>query len=154
MIRWIQKRSQQPARRWQSRAEILKAHLDSLSPDELRSRRPDYYWLRFGHDAWKRRQTLTEKVDPNQPRVPAGNPDGGQWTSEATGGVHYSDPMESFGAARRRGRSALYCMAKYAEDGVTCNSVKPASRARACWKQAAERLGNCLAGRQVPDLIY
>jgi hypothetical protein len=26
------------------------------------------------------------KYDPNQPRVPAGNPDGGQWTSEGGGG--------------------------------------------------------------------
>ena len=25
------------------------------------------------------------KFDPNQPRAPAGNPDGGQWTSESTG---------------------------------------------------------------------
>lgn len=25
------------------------------------------------------------KYDPNQPRVPAGNPDGGQWTSAGSG---------------------------------------------------------------------
>jgi hypothetical protein len=30
--------------------------------------------------------TLLAKYDPNQPRVPAGNPDGGQWTSWGGGG--------------------------------------------------------------------
>jgi hypothetical protein len=35
--------------------------------------------------------------DPNQPRVPAGNPDGGQWTS--TGG---SGDLVEFSAAKRR----------------------------------------------------
>lgn len=36
---------------------------------------------------------LALKYDPNQPRVPAGNPDGGQWTSEggATSGEDLSD---------------------------------------------------------------
>lgn len=68
-------------RRWQTREEILKAHLDSLSPDELRDVRPAYYWQRFGLPAWQRR--LAHKYAPNQPRVPAGNSDGGRWTSAA-----------------------------------------------------------------------
>lgn len=42
--------------RWQSRAEILKGYLDGLSPDELRRVRPDYYWQRFGYEAWRREQ--------------------------------------------------------------------------------------------------
>ena len=69
-----------PPRRWQTRGEILKEHLDSLSPDELRRVRPAYYWQRFGLPAWQRR--LAAKYDPDQPRVPAGNSDGGRWTSE------------------------------------------------------------------------
>lgn len=28
------------------------------------------------------------RYDPNQPRVPAGDPDGGQWTSSGYGGMH------------------------------------------------------------------
>ena|SRR5688572_21524452 len=68
-------------RRWQTREEILKEHLDSLSPDELRRVRPAYYWQRFGLPAWQRR--LAAKYDPDQPRVPAGNSDGGRWTSGA-----------------------------------------------------------------------
>lgn len=154
MVRWTPPNPPHILRaiHWQSRAEILKKHLATLSPEELRQVRPDYYWFRFGHDAWKREQA--RKYDPNQPRVPSGNPDGGQWTNSASGRADVSNPMESFAAARRRGRSVAYCMALYARDGAECNSVKPASRAQACWKQAAERLGNCLAGRQVPDLIY
>jgi hypothetical protein len=73
------------ATRWQSRAEILKKHLDSLSPAELRRVRPDYYWLCFRYEAWKRDYARKANFNPNQPRVPAGNPDGGQWTSEGGG---------------------------------------------------------------------
>lgn len=53
MVRWIPPHSNQTPRfkPWQSRAEILKQHLDSLSPDELRQVRPDYYWRRYGYDA-------------------------------------------------------------------------------------------------------
>jgi hypothetical protein len=74
-----------PPRRWQSREEILKEHLDSLSPDELRLVRPAYYWQRFGLPAWQRR--LAAKYDPDQPRVPAGNSDGGRWTSGESNAV-------------------------------------------------------------------
>ncbi len=85
MIRWTPTRPASPPERWQSRQEILKAHLDSLSPDELRGVRPDYYWLRFGYEAWKRDQARKANFNPNQPRVLAGNPDGGQWTAEGSG---------------------------------------------------------------------
>src|SRR3712207_6683082 len=39
----------------------------------------------------KLRRALWRKYRPDQPRVPAGNPDGGQWTSEG-GGVGINDP--------------------------------------------------------------
>lgn len=65
--------------RWRSREEILKEHLDSLSPDEFRRVRPSHYWLRYGLPAWQRKHA--RKYAPNQPRVPAGNSDGGRWTS-------------------------------------------------------------------------
>lgn len=70
--------------RWRSREEILKEHLDSLSPDELRRVRPSHYWLRYGLPAWQREHA--RKYSPNQPRVPAGNPDGGQWTTDGRSG--------------------------------------------------------------------
>lgn len=74
-----------PLRRWQTREEILKEHLDSLSPDELRRVRPAYYWRKFGLPACQRR--LTAKYDPNQPRMPAGNSDGGRWTARESSAV-------------------------------------------------------------------
>lgn len=58
---------------------ILQEHLDSLSPDELREPGPAYYWVKYGFPA--RQRECARKYDPEQPRVPAGNPDGGQWTS-------------------------------------------------------------------------
>jgi hypothetical protein len=83
MIPWTPKPSAPTPQRWQSRAEILKSYLDSLSPAELLCVRPDYYALRFGPGAVSRSDT--RKFNPNQPRVPAGNPDGGQWTSGGNG---------------------------------------------------------------------
>lgn len=77
MKRWMPPIAPARAPRWQSRAEILKAHLDSLSPAELLVVRPDYYAIRF-----LARHDHAKAYDPNQPRVPAGNPDGGRWTSE------------------------------------------------------------------------
>lgn len=79
MIRWTQTTPASPPQRWRSRAEILKAHLDSLPPFELLQVRPDYYALRFG--ALTSQLQVARKFDPNQPRVPAGNSDGGQWIS-------------------------------------------------------------------------
>src|SRR5215212_1824131 len=79
MKRWIPNTPTPAVKRWQSRGEILKAHLDSLSPDELRHVRPEYYWQRYGLPA--RQRELARKFNPDQPRVPAGSSDGGQWSS-------------------------------------------------------------------------
>lgn len=136
---------------WQSRTEILKKHLESLSPEDLRQIRPDHYWLRFGQKAWMRGQS--RKYDPDQPRVPAGTSGGGQWTSGMFADAGARNPMESFAAARRRGRSVAYCMTQYTVDGLMCNSVERARR-EPCWKQAAERLAACLGGRQVPPFNF
>jgi hypothetical protein len=53
--------------------------------------------LRFEHAMLRHARALRSKYDPNQPRVPAGNSDGGQWTW-GSGGVRVSifqDPAES-----------------------------------------------------------
>jgi hypothetical protein len=102
MIRWTPTTPPLAPRRWQSRAEILKAHLESLSPLELLRVRPDLYALTWGWDFENKRYAsgrlaLYEEMERragfnlNQPRVPAGNPDGGQWTSEGgSGGLNDS----------------------------------------------------------------
>ncbi len=106
MIRWTSTGPAPSPQRWQSRQEILKAHLDSLTPDELRRMRPDYYWLRFGYERWKREQASKANFNPNQPRVPAGNPDGGQWTDTGGGQSDRSD-LTDFSAVRRSKRVSI-----------------------------------------------
>lgn len=49
---------------------------------------------------------IFRKYDPNQPRVPAGNPDGGQWTSDAgkdgsTPGLRSNSASDELSASRR-----------------------------------------------------
>jgi hypothetical protein len=61
----------------------LKAYLDGLPPEELLRVRPSYYALTRGWNFVNRRYKAN--FNPDQPRVPAGNPDGGQWTSEGGG---------------------------------------------------------------------
>jgi len=65
----------------QFRARLINAHLDRFSLDEL---------LRGGRIGELPHLGVGNPrgggYDPNQPRVPAGRPDGGQWTS--VGGVH------------------------------------------------------------------
>jgi len=95
---------------------------------------------------------IATKYDSNQPRVPSGNREGGQWTS--VGGDAEAGFESSFQLAARRGRSAKYCMSLYASDSFFCSFVEPASRRAACRSQASERLGSCLAGRPIPPLNY
>src|SRR5262245_55269170 len=115
-----------------------------------------YYWVRFGQDRWKRNHAHKANFNSEQPRDNSGrwvdSGDSRQTTGTGTG--LDDDPRESFAAARRRGRSVAFCMAQYAVDTLMCNSVEPASRRPGCWKQAAERLGNCLAGREIPPLNF
>ena len=92
MIRWTSTRPAPPTQRWQSREEILKAHLDSLSPDELMRVRPDYYALTFGWDFAKRGyaqgklaqyENWQDKAGfrQDQPRRPAGSGvESGRWS--------------------------------------------------------------------------
>ena len=138
--------------RWRPREEIVKEHLDSLSPSELRDVRPDYYWQRYGLPALRRDQA--RKYDPNQPRVPAGDSDGVQWTSEGGSEDVTNNPLESFAMARRRGKSTAYCAAQYTIDILLCNSLQPSSRRAICRGQAMERYANCLSGRPIPPLSY
>ena len=140
--------------RWRSRAELRQAYLDSLPPEELRRVHPARYWLRFGRERWERDYGHKANFNAEQPRD-----NSGQWVAmrdrrQATDIGKRYDPHESFAAARRRGRSIAFCMAQYAVDGLMCNSVEPASRRAGCWKQAAERLGSCLAGREIPPLTF
>ena len=58
--------------RWQSRARAIQSQLEGLSIDELMRGA-----MKQGQPAGRG----AHEYDPNQPRVPAGHSDGGQWTS-------------------------------------------------------------------------
>lgn len=62
---------------WKARARAIQARLEGLSVDELmrggRAGEPPHLGVRGPH---------RRGYDPSQPRVPAGHPDGGQWTDD------------------------------------------------------------------------
>jgi hypothetical protein len=106
-----------------------------------------YYWtLRVG-----------KKYDPSQPRVPAGNPEGGQWT--AAGGT-------SFAEAARRGES----VSTSELGGGVCHAVRVEYKddGSGVWKGlwevggwhdgnsevAAYRLSEALGFHVVPETVY
>lgn len=69
---------------WRARARAIQERLEGLSIAELMRGPAKHGELsgRAGHG-----------YDPNQPRVPAGDPDGGQWTNKAkAGGERINDP--------------------------------------------------------------
>ena len=96
---------------------------------------------------WKRvlHGYYAHKFDPNQPRVPAGNPDGGQWTSEG-GDAAYLNVAGP--------QSATYCWNQMLIDMIYCGSFEQPWYRAACRAQANERYAACLAGRPIPPLPF
>jgi hypothetical protein len=102
---------------------------------------------------------LDRKYDPNQPRVAAGSPQGGQWTSE--GGAEVTAPSEvtlprNSGrpatqiAARISSQRRAECEEQLRKDTFICNTV----RTRSCWAQANFRYSLCLIGGYVPPIFH
>ena len=88
--------------------------------------------------------------DSNQPRVPAGNPGGGQWTD--TGAGRSTGTAAVFSGGMRRISTDLQdrCWSQYMRDVFQCRMVGLAS----CYQQAALRHANCLAELPIPPLNY
>jgi hypothetical protein len=69
----------------------MSAYLDHqprrwMQPNAARWMRPDSArWLKPNQGVWQGPRA-EQKYSPDQPRVPAGNPDGGQWTTVGSGG--------------------------------------------------------------------
>jgi len=139
--------------RWRSREEMRREYLDSLSSEELRQVDSSYYWYKYGLPAWQREQA--RKYDPDQPRVPAGNPDGGQWTSgdadsEESGDMQPADYL----LAATGPATAAYCWNQLTIDNLYCGSLRPSSIVAACRSQAMERYAACLTGKPLPPLPF
>jgi hypothetical protein len=79
-------RSRSTPEQMRARIRAIEAELQGLSIDEL---------MRGGREL-RRQQSVSRgdagRYDPNQPRVPAGNSDGGQWTDGESGGRAINDP--------------------------------------------------------------
>lgn len=89
---------------------------------------------------------MLRKYRPDQPRVAAGVPEGGQWTSEG------SSPARVAMARRFRLTPQLEqeCEDQLAKDTFHCNMVGLAE----CHAQASVRYGACRTGRYIPPLNY
>jgi len=80
---------EQQRRRWLRPAALW------LRPDAARFLRPDISSRNTWIDPrWDPLGAAEQKYNPNQPRVPAGNPDGGQWT-DGTGAIVLPDIVVS-----------------------------------------------------------
>lgn len=89
-------------------------------------------------------QSLLSKYRPDQPRVPAGNPDGGQWTfGEAN--------VESIHVAGRYDPArAELCDAQLQLDEELCRMAGSAK----CWSLSMDRHAACMKGNFVPKLRF
>jgi hypothetical protein len=152
MIRWKPSMPAPRAERWRSRDEIVKEHLDRLTPGELLAVRPDYYALHRRPGAL--RCYDVRKFDSNQPRVPAGNPDGGQWTTAPSGLESAADDGSPTDISAVRRRPASWCWNQMRIDMLYCATLYPPWRVAACRAQANERYAACLAGKPVPPLPF
>lgn len=84
---------------------------------------------------------LIAKFDPNQPRVPAGNPDGGRWTS--------SGSMRMAGKWNESRRAE--CEVQYELDMLQCRMTlwNPF-----CADQARSRMTACMKGDPIPPFFH
>lgn len=123
-------------------------HLPTSRSDALR-RRADAAAARFS-SALARAELELREYDPDQPRLPAGQPGGGQWTSEGEppGGLSRIEALVA--AARGRRNTEAFCEALYEKDLFQCRLVGIS----ACYAQAMKRYAACLSGQPVPPLNY
>jgi hypothetical protein len=89
--------------------------------DEAARIKCDVAWERFISTFKRYAEQQKAGFKPDQPRVPVGNPDGGQWTSGESGGaaqVAVVDPRDSAGLViSDEGSGGVRAWAKYAETG-------------------------------------
>jgi hypothetical protein len=136
-----------------------------MRPDAHRFLHPD--WRRFwnaGHEddpVYRFYESIERKFSPSQPRVPAGVPEGGQWTSEggdgdSSNGRASENPTVGNGkpktkiAARVSPEREAECELIRRNDEFICKAFQ----SRACYGQAMLRYANCLQGLPLPPLNF
>lgn len=88
------------------------------------------------------------KYDPDQPRVPGGNPDGGRWTSD--NGAHDATRDANTVVAARRKQNEAECDMQYKLDIALCRMV----RTPLCYARAMDRYVACMGGGPIPPLQF
>ena len=92
-----------------------------MRSDAHRWIRPDAArFLTPGTDPASIYPALEHKYSPNQPRVPAGNPDGGQWTDGGGGATRIARPMGNVdtGDLSETGNLGLFEIALHKHDQI------------------------------------
>lgn len=103
-----------------------------------------------------KRERLLHKYNSDQPRVPAGNPDGGRWAGDSGSAADRSQPTSRqterprFATRRISRAREQICEDQYRRDTFHCTMVG----LPACHAQAMLRYSNCLADRVIPPLNY
>lgn len=85
------------------------------------------------------------KYNPNQPRAPAGRPDGGQWI-DSHSSSKVAGPFNELNRAK--------CEAQYQSDEFQCTFAALARSRQACLEQARSRYTSCMKDLPIPDLTY
>ena len=88
---------------------------------------------------------LLRKYNPDQPRSPAGRPDGGQW-------VDWDRAKDSAGLYNEVNRAK--CEAQYDSDMFQCSFGASGRSRQVCREQAQSRYTLCMKDLPIPDLIY
>jgi hypothetical protein len=116
-----------------------------MRPDAARWMRPDAarYVRHDAHRFAPPDQQWELKYSADQPRVPAGNPDGGQWTGDGDAG----DSALVGGVLAGIGEG---CELMHSQDLFICRLMQ----SPACYAQAYLRYSNCRAGRPIPPLNF
>lgn len=89
--------------------------------------------------------------NPNQPRVPEGSPEGGQWISGEGGDNISPEDVDSDRQLRLAAMSRIArCEAQWKSDIFHCNMVGLPT----CYAQAMVRFIACERGHSIPPLNY
>lgn len=107
-------------------------------------------------------QSILRKYRPDQPRVPAGQPTGGQWTDDAAVGERIQDaavgeriPDAAIGerihvAGRYDPARSEICDAQLLLDEELCRMAKSAR----CWSLSMDRHAACMKNNFIPKLRF
>ena len=128
-----------------------------MRPDAHRFLRRDWRrQVKAGADIVPALALYEQKYRPDQPRVPAGSREGGQWAGEGSSSTSSSGEGSAPNgtgtevAGRIPESRETECEEQYRKDTFICNLVQT----QTCWAQAMFRRAKCLSGGYIPPLYH